>query len=289
VASETEGGNIEVRLDGPTGKLVGTCKVEETGGWQKWTTKSCSISGVTGVHDLFLRFTGGSGYLFNFSWWKFNSDTMPTPTTPPISSPTPVVPRSAFSKIEAEEFNDINSSTIQEIGAAGGGSGIGYIENGDYLVYKSIDFENGATAFNAFVSTTGTPNIELRLNSPNGTLIGTLPVTSTDGFNAYEEKNCSISKVTGKHDLYLIFSGAVNIDWFTFDEDGGTGRTGDVNDDGEIDSTDVTILKRYLLKKMSLAGNNLSNADTNGDGEVNSTDLTLLKRYILGKIASFPI
>lgn len=289
VASNTEGGNIEVRLDGPTGTLVGTCKVEGTGGWQKWTTKSCSISGVTGVHDLFFRFTGGSGYLFNFSWWKFDSDTIPTPTTPPTPSPTPVVERSAFSRIEAEEYNDINSSTMQIIGTAGGGSGIGYIENGDYLVYKSIDFGNGATVFKALVATTGTPNIELRLNSPTGTLIGTLPVASTGGFNAYEEQSCSVSKVTGKHDLYLKFSGAVNIDWFTFDEDGGAGRKGDVNGDGEIDSTDVTILKRYLLKKMSLSGENLSNADTNGDGEVNSTDLTLLKRYILGKIASFPV
>jgi hypothetical protein len=98
-----------------------------------------------------------------------------------------------------------------------------------------------------------------------------------------------INKVTGKHDLYLVFKGAVNFDWFTFDEDSIVGIIGDVNGDEEINSTDITILKRHLLKKTLLTGENLSNADTNGDGEVNSTDLTLLKRYILRKITSFPV
>jgi hypothetical protein len=28
--------------------------------------------GASGIHDLFLKFTGGSGNLFTFNWWKFN-------------------------------------------------------------------------------------------------------------------------------------------------------------------------------------------------------------------------
>ncbi|MBK9577884.1 MAG: family 43 glycosylhydrolase [Fibrobacterota bacterium] len=73
VASATSGGTIEIRLDGETGKLVGTCAIAGTGGLQTWTTKSCAVSGATGVHDLFLVFKGGSGTLFNFNWWKFNA------------------------------------------------------------------------------------------------------------------------------------------------------------------------------------------------------------------------
>ncbi|MER6798586.1 hypothetical protein [Amycolatopsis mediterranei] len=26
---------------------------------------------MTGTQDLVLRFTGGSGYLFNVNWWQF--------------------------------------------------------------------------------------------------------------------------------------------------------------------------------------------------------------------------
>ncbi len=71
VAAESGGGSIELRLDAVDGDLIGTCEVAATGGMQKWATNTCAISGVTGVHDLFLVFTGGSGYLFTFNWWKF--------------------------------------------------------------------------------------------------------------------------------------------------------------------------------------------------------------------------
>ncbi|NEA60961.1 carbohydrate-binding protein, partial [Streptomyces sp. SID13666] len=65
VASATSGGRIEVRLDGASGPVVGTCTVPGTGGWQTWTTVTCPVSGATGTRDLVLRFAGGSGELFN--------------------------------------------------------------------------------------------------------------------------------------------------------------------------------------------------------------------------------
>jgi len=59
------------------------------------------------------------------------------------------------------------------------------------------------------LQTTGTPKIEIRLGSPTGTLAGTLQVAATGGFNAYEEQSCSINKITGVQDVYLVFGGAV--------------------------------------------------------------------------------
>ncbi len=71
VASAGSGGNIDLRLDGVAGTLIGTCAVAPTGGWQSWSTVTCSVSGVSGVHDLYLKFTGGAGNLFNVNWWQF--------------------------------------------------------------------------------------------------------------------------------------------------------------------------------------------------------------------------
>jgi hypothetical protein len=73
VAAGTSGGRIEVRLDSATGTLVGTCNVPGTGGWQSWTTVSCPVNGVTGTRDLYLRFAGGGGSLFNMNWWQFSA------------------------------------------------------------------------------------------------------------------------------------------------------------------------------------------------------------------------
>jgi hypothetical protein len=80
VASGASGGSIELHLDTTTGTLVGTCAVAGTGGWQTWATRTCTVTSATGVHNLFLRFTGSTGLLFNFNWWKFNPivGTMPS-------------------------------------------------------------------------------------------------------------------------------------------------------------------------------------------------------------------
>ncbi|WP_437300121.1 glycoside hydrolase family 43 protein [Sorangium sp. So ce426] len=72
VASGAEGGSIELRLDARDGKLVGTCAVGATGGWQTWTDTSCAVDGATGVHDLYLVFTGDGSTLFNVNFWQFS-------------------------------------------------------------------------------------------------------------------------------------------------------------------------------------------------------------------------
>lgn len=75
VASAEQGGSIELRLGSPDGKVVGTCKVGNTGGWQQWSEISCDITDATGLHDLYLKFTGGDKPLLNLDHWKFEPAT----------------------------------------------------------------------------------------------------------------------------------------------------------------------------------------------------------------------
>ena len=74
VASDASGGQIELRIGSPDGKLIGTCNIPNTKGKQKWETASCKISGANGQNDLYLKFTGTADTLFNLNWWKFDSD-----------------------------------------------------------------------------------------------------------------------------------------------------------------------------------------------------------------------
>jgi arabinoxylan arabinofuranohydrolase len=73
VASAGSGGNIELRLDSLAGTRIGTCAVAPTGGWQTWTTASCSVTNASGARDLYLKFTGDAGDLLNFNWWQFQA------------------------------------------------------------------------------------------------------------------------------------------------------------------------------------------------------------------------
>lgn len=72
VASASQGGKIEIRLDSIAGSLIGTCNVENTTDWQNWKTLGCAIKKTKGVHDLYFVFSGGEGKLLNFDWWKFS-------------------------------------------------------------------------------------------------------------------------------------------------------------------------------------------------------------------------
>ncbi len=72
VASAGSGGSIELRLGSETGTLIGTCTVTTSGGAQKWADSTCSVTGATGVKDLYLKFTGsGTSDLFNLNYWQF--------------------------------------------------------------------------------------------------------------------------------------------------------------------------------------------------------------------------
>ena len=57
-ASVTNGGTTEVRLDAPNGKLLGTCAVPNTGGWQSWRSFDVQIERTSGVRTLYLVFRG---------------------------------------------------------------------------------------------------------------------------------------------------------------------------------------------------------------------------------------
>ena len=75
-SSGTQGGTIEIHLDGPNGQLVGTCKISGTNGWDNWSTSTCPIllGNITGDHSVYLVFKGSSQFLFNLNWFKFLHD-----------------------------------------------------------------------------------------------------------------------------------------------------------------------------------------------------------------------
>lgn len=72
VSSATAGGKIELHLGSTSGTTVGTCTVPGTGSWTSFTTVTCTVSGAVGTQDLYMKFTGGSGQLFNFDHWQFS-------------------------------------------------------------------------------------------------------------------------------------------------------------------------------------------------------------------------
>lgn len=225
--------------------------------------------------------SGSSGYM-DVDWFRLNDvpGDSGTPTPPPTPTPTPS-PRSAFTQIEAEDFND--QSGVQTETCGEGGQNVGYIENGDYAVYSSINFGSGPSSFEArAASATSGGAVEIRLDSIDGTLVGYCPIESTGDWQTYAASKCNIDGVSGTHDLYLKFTGGsgylFNLNWFKFNPKQAY-LPGDVDGNEKVNSTDVSILKRIIL---GIYTGDTSHADVNGDGKTNSADYSILKRIILG-------
>jgi dextranase len=68
VASDLPNGSLQFRLDSPAGPLIATVPVGDTGGWQSWVTKNASVSGASGVHNLYVVFRGAAS---NLNWFTF--------------------------------------------------------------------------------------------------------------------------------------------------------------------------------------------------------------------------
>ena len=64
---------LEVCVDAPDGRVIGRMDIKGSGGWQTWNTQTCNIEEVSGKHDVYFRFTGGEGYLYNINWWRADS------------------------------------------------------------------------------------------------------------------------------------------------------------------------------------------------------------------------
>ncbi|WP_419874190.1 glycoside hydrolase family 43 protein [Candidatus Pristimantibacillus sp. PTI5] len=73
VASAEDGGSIELRLDDPEGKLIGTLAVPSTNGWDQWVEAKTEVSVAEGIHDLYFLFNGKPGMeLFKMGAWQFS-------------------------------------------------------------------------------------------------------------------------------------------------------------------------------------------------------------------------
>ena len=74
VASAGAGGTIEVRTGSPTGTLLGTATVANTGGWETYADVTAPLTNVpTGSTPLYLVFKGGAGNLFDVDAFTFGT------------------------------------------------------------------------------------------------------------------------------------------------------------------------------------------------------------------------
>ena len=132
------------------------------------------------------------------------------------SDPAPVDP---YRIVQAEDFATERGTRPGESELA-----VGYIEDGDYLLFNVV-LGAGPRAGTVFASSnTGGGTIEFRLNEPDGPLLGTSTIESTTGWSDFDpfpivlaEEFADGGDFPAQSKLYLVFRGP---DGFLFDVNG---------------------------------------------------------------------
>ena len=63
-------GTVEVRLDSPTGQLIGSLSPEQTGSWTTWSDAAISLSPSSGTHALYFVFADSSLGIISLDWFE---------------------------------------------------------------------------------------------------------------------------------------------------------------------------------------------------------------------------
>jgi len=89
-----------------------------------------------------------------------------------------------------------------------------------FIKVQGVDFGKGAKSFAASVASAARDGkIELRLDNPDGPLIGTCLAPNTGGAAKWETASCRVKPAAGVHDLYFRFTSgeATRFDWWKFE------------------------------------------------------------------------
>jgi type 1 glutamine amidotransferase len=107
--------------------------------------------------------------------------------------------------VEAESYTSSSGVEPAGHGAASGGQTLGFIDNGDWAGYASVDTA-GATSFSAKVSSAGAGGtIQVRSGSATGTLLGSVNVANTGDWETFTTVTTPLTAGTGP--LFLSFTG----------------------------------------------------------------------------------
>jgi glucosylceramidase len=127
---------------------------------------------------------------------------------------------SATTQIQASSFNDARGLQTEVTTDTVGGYDVGYADDGDYAIYRNVNFPSGLTAVDVRVASAGNGGVlEFRLDGASGPLVGSVTVPVTGGWQKWATVSGAVAGAAGQHDLYVVYRGTTdigNVNWFKF-------------------------------------------------------------------------
>lgn len=126
----------------------------------------------------------------------------------------------ATAQIQASSFNTVSGLETEETSDTNGGYDLGYSTPGEYAVYNDINFGTSVSGVSVRTASGGNGGtLEFHLDSPTGTLISTVTLPVTGGWQTWQTVTGTVTGASGVHSLYAVFQGTgsiANLNWFQF-------------------------------------------------------------------------
>ncbi|MGW1479779.1 PQQ-dependent sugar dehydrogenase [Streptomyces rubiginosohelvolus] len=128
---------------------------------------------------------------------------------------------------QGEHFAAQNGIEVAPHGPAEGGATVGYTDDGDWVSFTPYVLSN-ATSITARVASGGAGGtLEVRAGSPTGTLLSSLPVAPTGGWENFVDVTADVNNAPARStELFFVFTGPTgqgslfDLDAFTFTTQG---------------------------------------------------------------------
>jgi beta-glucosidase len=228
------GKKMELRIDGINGPVIGSITFDNTGAWDNFQQQTSSISGTTGIHDLYLFGVSGWG-IGNIDWFTFTKETGGC-TQEPFGGAAVVLPGT----VEAENYDTCGegvayhdtttgnagrvyrSDDVDIEAATPSGYNVGYIEAGEWLAFTvNVTAAGNYDIGVRYASESTGGNYHIEFNGINAT--GTTNVDATGGWqNWTTNSHTEVYLSAGVQTMRFVFDSAgLNIDAVTISEGSG--------------------------------------------------------------------
>ena len=131
--------------------------------------------------------------------------------------------------VRAESFAEQQGVQLEGTADVGGGKNVGWLANGDWMRYNGLDLGSAGgltTSVRVAAASNDGGTVELRVDSPTGQLIASIPIKATGGWQAWVTKSDTQPSPGGKRDVFLLIKSNhpwdfVNVNWMMFATSGG--------------------------------------------------------------------
>ena len=186
-------------------------------------TNHCGVADYKG-HSYFFYHTGklpnggGFGRSVAVEEFKYNADGSFPTILPTDEGVKPIGKFDPYRKVEAETMAFSKGVKTEQNGQVG--VYVTDIHNGDYIKLQNVHFCNKVPrTFTARVASgLRGGQIEIRIDSIGGKLLGTVNVPGTGGWEQWQTITTDLTAIaSGHHDMYFVFKGRKGPKLFNFD------------------------------------------------------------------------